>query len=244
MRGLPVQRRSGKIGIWIVLLIAAAACLVFHAPLLRWAAEPLVADEVEEGADWICLRSDDGLQPGGDRCYDVAAQLCLARRGRAVLLLEPRSPRSVACGAMPSFEAISRRELAKRQVPAADVHLIPGKTWNEWDQARALGAWLADRPQAVVLVLEDRFGSRARRQVFDATLSPDVARRIRVAGLADRRFDETNWWRSRDGIKAFMFAWLERLFHACQGEDRSAAPPLDPDQYERAFVETLRKGAS
>jgi hypothetical protein len=50
------------------------------------------------------------------------------------------------------------------------------------------------------------------RYVLHKVLAPADARRVHLAILADPGFSLGSWWRSRPGVKAFMYAWLELAY--------------------------------
>ena len=110
-----------------------------------------------------------------------------------------------------------------------DVLLSHGR--GDRNFARTLDAWLRAHPGATVLWACPQFRSARVRQILDAVLGPADARRVRVRGLADHRFDETNWWSSRQGLWYFAVGWLLRL----DGWLGDNAPPVEKqsaDEYD------------
>jgi hypothetical protein len=190
------RRRRG----WRWLVAGALVLGVFLArgPLLRGLAGLLIA----EGPD----RAVAGVVPvRGDRMHDAAA--ARVRDGATEVLLIERVPlRHEALGVIPVRTEIDRRALEARGAPAPAIRVLSEQTLDDWDGARVLRDWLRDRPEAHVAVLCDRFGSRRQRIILDRVLGPDAAR-VHVVALPDRRYDETNWWRSKDGVAG----WWEGL---------------------------------
>jgi hypothetical protein len=219
----------------------AAAALLFHSPLLRCLAGLLIADEPVGDCQYVGVLEWYG-RPDGDRCYDVAAELCRSRPSRGLLLVESGRSRLVEMGVLPSFEAISRRELKTRGPLPQTVSVIASDGFDDWAKARALRAWLADRPSGSVVLLCGAFRSAHLRYVLDAVLDPTQAARSRVRPLPDRRFDETNWWTSRDGIKAFGFAWLRQLHGWFAGGDHLPPSSCRVDEYENRVRQALLLG--
>ena len=84
----------------------AAAALLFHAPLLRCLAGPLIDDEPIGNYRYVGVLDWCG-KPDGDRCCDVAAQLWRGRPACGLLLVESRRGRLVELGVLPSFEALA-----------------------------------------------------------------------------------------------------------------------------------------
>ena len=64
-----------------------------------------------------------------------------------------------------------------------------------------------------------------------------------MRALPRRQFDEHNWWRDREGVKAFMFAMLELGYYRWHGERRHTGPRWNPDEYQRQLIEA-RSGAT
>ena len=96
----------------LIVGIAAAAVAFFHAPLLQWLAEPLVAKDRAGKFQYVVVLGWYDA-PDGDRCYDAAVELCRRQSPCGVLLVEPRPERLVEIGVLPSFESLSRRELRR-----------------------------------------------------------------------------------------------------------------------------------
>ena len=53
--------------------------------------------------------------------------------------------------------------------------------------------------------------------------------------LADRRYNETNWWQSKDGMVNWWNGCLKLGYVWLAGEDVEPEPAWDPDAYERAL---------
>jgi hypothetical protein len=208
------------------MVLVLSACLWFwHGAILRGMASVLVADQGQQDAKFV-------LVVDGDRRYDAAAALYREDPSRRVVLIEPYPTRLVQVGALPSFEAISRRELHARGVPEEAVTVIPGKARTAWEETRLLRSWLKEHPDAQLLLLCDRFGSSYRRHVLDSTLPAGEAARVRILALPDRRYDETNWWKSRRGAKEWLVGLTTLVYASCRGEGRLCCEQWNPDDYE------------
>jgi hypothetical protein len=226
----------------LLLLGAVAGLWLVHGPLLRGAADLLVVDEPADHAQYVCLSSWE-FGPDGDRAYDVAATLFRQNPACHILLIGSGPSRLVESGSLASFETISRRELAARGLPQKAIESISRDGWDDWATARALRPWLLDRPAAVVVLLCGRMRSAHVRRVLSAVLDPSQAAGVRVQGLRDRHFDETNWWLSRRGYKAFGMAWLRRFCEWRAGGDHAPPRLQNADDYERSFRLTLSEAA-
>jgi hypothetical protein len=235
-RMVSISKRWCKVG---VLLALAVALWFAHSWLLSvGVARPLIADDPPADAQYLCLRGDEFGFDGED-CLDQAATWRRATPAGRILLLEPWPRRIVDIGILPSFEQTARRELGQRGVADDAVVLVRGRAKDEWEEARLLQTWLQERPEASIVVLCSRFQSGQRRYVLDTVLAPADARRVAVRGLADPRYDETNWWKSRSGVKAVMFGWLRLIYAWGRGEDRDVPRRYTADEYQTLLKTTF-----
>lgn len=224
--------------------VAVAAAVVgaalFHAPLLRGIVRPLVAEQPTSDCDGICLISN--LQsPEGDRCYYVAAKLWRENPAAAALIVEPPENRIVAAGGLPSFAAISRRELSVRGLPDNAVSILPSDGNDDWAIARSLNDWLLKHPESVAVVLCDEFHSGRLRAAIDETLGSARAKQMRIAPLPDRRFNRGDWWKTRVGARTVGMEWIMLLRHWLCGRE-PCPPPAAAGDYERNLIESWGEG--
>jgi len=78
-----------------------------------------------------------------------------------------------------------------------------------------------------------RFDGRRLRYIFDAVLKPDAAGRVHVQAVSNSRYDETNWWKLKEG-KLTVFASYVGMVHTwVEGDGSSEEVPWNPDQYEQ-----------
>ncbi len=174
-------------------------------------------------SDYFCLHGGE-LGLDGFEALDRAAAW-YRETGGTVLLIVPRASRLVEIGAVPTFEQTCRRELAKRGVPDNKADPIRADARNTWDEARALGDWLNRHPQATVSLACSPFAGGRLRYVFNRVLGRHNGSRVRLAVLSDPTSDATAWWRSRSGVKDFMYAWLDLAYTWCAGDDEPAVQP-------------------
>jgi uncharacterized SAM-binding protein YcdF (DUF218 family) len=157
------------------------------------------------------------------------------RRGRIkkVLLIADRPRRVVQLGVLPPGHEVAKRELAKRGVPPDAIVLIPEPAWSLWEAAERLDSFLTGQPGSTLLVVTNQFGSGIVRWVLDQRLPTSRAARVSVLPLEDRRYNDSNWWRTRRGLKSFMNTWVYFLYTLVAGPDAyPKADTWDPDEYE------------
>ncbi len=202
----------------VIVLAVLVVLGLAHAPILRLLAWPLMARESSLQADFYCLHgaefSAEGFQP-----FDHAAAWHAEAPGRKILLLLPPDTRVVEIDAVRSFEAMCRSELDKQRIPPSDVLSIRAASRDAWGEARAMAEWLGEHPGATVVLACNPLKSGRLRYVFDKVIGPADAARVRLVLLAKPRAAAAAWWRSRSGVKDFMYAWLELIL--CLGGRRS-----------------------
>jgi hypothetical protein len=68
---------------------------------------------------------------------------------------------------------------------------------------------------------------------------------VRIFLIRDRRYDETNWWRSRIGIREVTLGYLRYLHNRMVGRPAPFTPPeWSPESFERrlqAQIPNLRR---
>ncbi len=218
--------------LFVVVILAVCAWL-WQESILQSMAKLLVTETQQHGSSHVAVFEDNG-----DGCYDKAAKLYHEDESCRILLIEPDAEHVVRIGIKPSFEARSRRVLLSRGVPNKAVAVLAGGAGDRWKETRLLGNWLKDHPDVHVLVPVSQFNSRRCRYILDSVLEPADAARVEVFALTDRRYDETDWWKSRRGVKDFLFAYLSLAYARCIGEDRAKPEPWNPDDYERTLRQT------
>jgi hypothetical protein len=226
---------------WLLILASVVAGLwLLHAPALRLLAGLLIVEEPIDDVPYVAvLGRGDGHD--GFRCYDVAVSFYRQKPSRGILLIEPSPSRLTEIGIVPTLTHFSERVWDCRHVPREAVSAIHSHGRDDWATAHAIQTWLTEKPGASITLLCDDFRSAHLRGVLDTVLDPTQATRVRVHGLPAQLYDETNWWTSRAGIKAFGIQWLRRLYGWCVGGDHPPPPRHSVDDYQRhvrqAFLE-------
>ena len=208
-----------------ILLLAGWA---FHARILRGIAWGLIVDDRRALAPAVLLLD-------GDRLFDSAARLYSAG-ARTMLVYRSRPDRLVRMGIVPRGDEMARRELLKRGVSNQDLVILAGESASRSRIAAALGAWLAEHPDQTVNVLCDRFTSRTWKMVLGRAAGPALAEKICIVPLPNRRFDETNWWRSKLGTLAFLNNYISLGFHWCRSGDEADMVERTAADFRAAFA--------
>ena len=173
---------------------------LFHAPLLRLTALPLIIEDAVVSADfvWVTDTNCDG-------CFDLAVDLVHRGQAGRVLVVEGDAKRLTALGIVPKWGEVARRELADRGVTADKLIVLTETGKNLWQQADAVNEWGDAQQPFNLIVICDRFGSRNLRFVLSSRLASSKFGATVLLALPDRRYDEHNWWRSRTGVEAVFF---------------------------------------
>ncbi|NQU25987.1 MAG: hypothetical protein HQ567_32260 [Candidatus Nealsonbacteria bacterium] len=234
-------------------------------PQRRWWKRRLVVASVLVASIWFCrdfilcgvggllvLDESDGefnavvildMSSGGSDRYVEAAALYRADPARQVLLFESYRSPLVCIGAIPARDVVGRRQLADRGVPTEDIELIAGAPRGAWEAAHCLQAWLKDRGDARPLILCHRFHSRCLRHVLDEVLEEDAAR-VFVRALPGDRADETNWWKSRDGVKDVFFGYFRLAYVWCMGQREAVSERVHIEDKPEASRGTFEEARS
>jgi hypothetical protein len=223
------RRRIIKFGLPVIF---CAAIWLIHPWLLQGLAKLAVADDPRPDAEYLVLYAD---QAGANyqRFYAAAAESLRANPQRTIILIEPRPHSLEKYGILPSFSAISRRELTSRGVADSAIRTLDGTASDFWRATRLLGQWLQDHPKGKAEFYADRFQGRNLTCAAGQVLEPSLANRVFFHTLPSPQYDESNWWRSRDGVKALMFAHLALIYTRFHGEPEAFSPNWNPDDYAR-----------
>lgn len=220
---------------WLV-LVAAIAVWSSHRTILTCIGGLVVVDERPVHLDLIWIRES------GSRIYDVVASMFLESPRRRLVMIPHRPSRLIRAGICEPLESVSRRELAIRGVPTTRFEILgtPVRNWNE--ELRQLADWLEGLPDAGLVVPCSRFGSACLRQAINRVMPPGVVMRVKVVAVADPRYDETNWWQSRVGVRSMLYALLSRAYSWCGVSVNDECEEWDPDTYERSLSALAAQG--
>ena len=220
-RRLTLRRSLGLIGAVLCLLAA-----IFHAQLLTRLARLLIHDQSVPGSGYVAIID-------GDRRYDVAAEQIAEGRLSGVLVLHEHPKALAVCGIVPARHEVAQRELRARGLDSEQVSVIKGEGRLLWDASERLGTWLGERDDELV-VLTSQFGSARVRYIVDQTLPPELAARIHISVLVDRRFNEHDWWKTRFGCRLWFSNCVELAHTRIVGRPHpDDLVTWDPDAFER-----------
>jgi len=153
------------------------------------------------------------------------------RPGTTLLLMDRPWQPTVQIGARPSVEEMVREALSFPP-NSLDLTTVPTTGPTYAHKVQGLRNWLNKHPQETVTVLVERSNGRSACWMLNDALPPELRCNVLVRSLPSRTFNEKSWWKSDDGIKAVVVAYLGLAFEAT-GEFREPAPvDWDPQQFE------------
>ena len=210
--------------------VALLIVIVGHATLLRAIGSFLIVSTATARPDVILLMSGDSL-------YSTASEL-FARHPDAVLLKpEYDKPRLEQMGIWPDRVGQYHEEMTKRGVPVDKQLVLAGDSRTEREVIEQLGRWLDQNSPRQVTLLCDEFQTRRMQTILRSVLKERAAQ-VGIQPLPDRRFNASDWWKSRPGLRAVTFNYITLLVAGTHGGGASERlPPWDPDEYERSLKE-------
>lgn len=224
-------------------ILAGIILLLCHAALLQRCAEVLIDETHLPNVDRVWVRWHE-FTIDGEGALDEAAVLCGEDPTRGVITVGVAPMPVVRAGVLPRQDILIARELEKRGVASDKVAVLSGEARDVWEEVQRLGEWLNGHRNSRVLLLCDRFGSAQMRCIIERTLPPEAAARVGIRGLPRQGVDETNWWKTRSGVKFFLFAALDRSFQWIQGKDRLVNERWDFEAYEESLRRRIEEERS
>jgi uncharacterized SAM-binding protein YcdF (DUF218 family) len=194
------------------LSLVALVVLAWLAP--GWVLPPVsrYLDVTEEphAADYVLvLNGDPESRPF------AAAALVKVGLAREVLLtrqrlaLESEASRE---GTVLTELELTQRVLLVRGVPAGAVRVLPGEIASTFDEAEVVGKFLADRPEATVLVVTNTFHTRRARWAFRRVLG-ERAEQVRFVGVPRDGVDDEAWWSTGHGCVLCLSEYPKFLYY-------------------------------
>ncbi len=177
--------------------------------------------------------ADAVLVLDGDGCFEEAARLYHQGEVQKALLIKYRTNRLVQLGIVPPPESLARNELEKLGVPASAIELIGNDVKSNWDAARAARDRVDGKDESRLVVLCSEFGSRETRWIYSKVLDRDQASRVRLKPLRDRRYDEFNWWHSKQGVLAVFNSYVGLAYSWTNGEQPDQRQEFDAEDWLR-----------
>jgi uncharacterized SAM-binding protein YcdF (DUF218 family) len=187
------------------LLAVAVACC--HRPLLVGTCRWLDVGAVPGCVDHVLVL------PGEENTRPVVAA-CLVKSGlaRDVLLPQTASSADVRDGITPPTAKIIESILRYRGIPDERIVRLEGRSRTTFDDARALAAYLADRPGEQVAVVTNSFHTRRARYIFGKVFGSRAVN-LHFVSAPNPGFDDESWWRRRCGLRFILAEYCKLGFY-------------------------------
>jgi hypothetical protein len=211
---------------WGLLICVVALLLswVFRVQVLTAAAAPLIfEDPLDFPGAAVVLH-------GSKAFYDEAAALYQNGIARQILVIKKPPTRSEQLGASVSGELTAKR-LATCGVLDRALVEVPCKDRRTWTFATALRQWLLEHPTDRLVLICNRFESRRARWILDQVLAKEDRNRVRVRALADPLFDESDWWKRKEGQVDLFNSYIALVYSYLNGDSGPSGPDWTPREY-------------
>jgi hypothetical protein len=149
-----------------------------------------------------------------------------------LILIEGPPGRLQRLGILPTATVLAKQSLGREGVPEQQLTILDTPGHNNYARVRRLGEWLEEHPGAQIMVVCDRFASRTYYHLFCSLLSPQMLPQIHLRALPNRYYDETNWWKHKEGMIDLLQSYLCYGYSVCHGDDSDTWREWDPDEYE------------
>ena len=215
-------------------VVVAFLCAAFFI-MSRFSAAILIAPTPNLDANVLMLGS-----PRCGQCYPVVISRLKTGKVHRILFPAEERKRLEQIGVVPPIEELGKQKLLREGIAADAIDIIEGACQSEWDVVRSLDVWLNAHPDQRVRLLCDSFSSRRWRLIVERSLAAPNLARVEVEGIVDPRFNESNWWKSRTGLKGFLYNVFRQEYVRWHGEDRLPVIDWSADKYEPAALEPRR----
>lgn len=203
-----MSRRCRVLSALLLGAVVMALCWAASSRLLRAAAQWLDVGEYAQRADYVMV-----LNGAEDTRPFAAAAIVAGGWASRVLIAEVAPSGNVIDGIVPPCHECNRTVLLKRGVAADRITILPGAAATTYDEAKALAAFLKNRPHARVLVVTNDWHTRRSRWVVARVLG-DRADQIAFVSAPSDDFPLDAWWRSPMGFESILSEYLKLLFYA------------------------------
>ncbi|HVW01337.1 MAG TPA: YdcF family protein, partial [Planctomycetaceae bacterium] len=112
----------------------------------------------------------------------------------------------------PSEGGLTERILIHEGVQPTQIVTLPHDVLTTADEAEALAEFLTAHPEATVTVLTSRYHTRRAKLIFGRALDGRFSQ-CRFLGTPSDYFDESNWWRTEEGTRAYVLEYVKLAYN-------------------------------
>jgi uncharacterized SAM-binding protein YcdF (DUF218 family) len=189
-------QRGGIFFRFLFLLAFVAMLFILYlvrAPILRLAGNFWIVNDAPQASDAIVMLGDDNYN--GDRAARAAE---LFKAGWA--------PRVIASGRYirpyATISELEAHDLADHGVPQNAIVRFAHQATDTHDECADIGQLMTQHGWKRILLVTSTYHTRRSRYICSRLLPPGAV--LRMEAARDSDYDPDNWWRTRDGMKAFF----------------------------------------
>ena len=203
----PASRWKGRIARGVLVILAIILAAWCSAPwTLPAAARFLDCSDPPQHSDYILLLGGDvGLRPF------AAARLLHDGWAERVLITQPVLT-SERFEGQPTERGLTERILLHEGIALEQIIALPHDVLTTTDEAEALAEFLEAHPEATVTVLTSRYHTRRAKLIFGRELG-ERAGQLRFLGTPSDYFDESDWWRTEEGTRAYVLEYAKLAYN-------------------------------
>lgn len=205
-------------------LIAALLLAVFHAPILRAVGRLCIYEDEPGSVEWVVLAG--GTLSDGRRLYEENGL-------KGFLLVPYRQSRVVRLQLAPSSLDLFKQELRAAGIPQDAIATLPGEVRSNRQLVEILHTWLETHSGTQIQICCHPFQSRRLAWQLGHGLTREERSRVRLRPSQTTSYDESTWWRSRDGVLVTTQELLRLGLYLARGEDEEEGREWNPEEYER-----------
>lgn len=191
-------------------LLAALFVWYYSAQLLTAYAAAFQIDNASKGADAIVI-----LGGNVETRPDHAAKLVREGYASTLLLTTLRPMTSKHQTILRHETELAQEILATYNLKAKVIPSLKSGATSTFDEAYDLVAYMEEHPMKHVILVTDAFHtSRAHyafSKIFEVMGKEDIV--IEMAAAPNEIFDNSNWWRTERGLKAYILEPVKYLFY-------------------------------
>lgn len=197
------------------LLILAGFILTFLTLIVFYRREMLImtATFLVKESDWKNKTYDYAVIPGGQPIERSVFAACLFREGRVrhVVCLGGNYPKLLRLAEDTCSEGrLSAVQLLRSGVPDSCITVIPEGTSTQ-QELLAFERYVQGKPGSI-LMITSRFHTRRAFMTLKKLLK-EKPRPFDLAAAPNLTFDESNWWRSEEGLITINNEYLKLLYY-------------------------------
>jgi len=194
-------------GFALLLLIILAVGL--RSQILTGLADFLVVNDPLQRADLIfVLNGDYNTRPF------LAAKLYQQGLAPQIAIARSQSTPAEGLGLTRNETDISVSVMEALGVPAGQIEILPfpGGVTSTFDEAKVLKGYVDAHPIRRIILVTSAFHTRRARWIIDQELSPGPVS-LEVAAAPYTGFDQTNWWKSEDGLVTLNNEYIKLIYY-------------------------------